>query len=133
MPEKKKRSSAMCDKKHDDSQKLRQETKNYIDNLLTQGIKITKKQVREGMGVSNGFVNNPEISAYIKEKQKYQMEEMPIVDVKHQSDILHKKLMAAYIFQYALLDEQEAFLKEAIKDMEIYLEKKQDESNPTDK
>lgn len=133
MPEKKKRSSALCDKKHTESQKLRQETKNYVDNLLSKGVKITKKQVMEGMGVSNGFVNNPEISAYIKEKQKYQQEESPIVDIEHQSDILHKKLMAAYIFQYALLDEQEAFLKEAIKDMEIYLEKKQEKPNPTDK
>lgn len=114
----------MCEQKHKDSQKLRQETKNFIDNMLINGIPITQKNVEEGMNVSHGFVNNPEISSYIKQAQTLQEEQDLNVDVEYQRTILLRKLMASYIFQYSLLDEEETFLKQAIQDMKEQIEQK---------
>ena len=122
--EKDKKMNPMCTKKHEDSQKLRQETKNFIDEMVVNGFKVTKKAVREGMGVSNGFVNNSEITAYIKQAQALQKEQDLNVDVEYQRTTLFRKLMASYIFQYSLLDEEETFLKQAIQDMKEQIEKK---------
>lgn len=58
---------------------------------------------------------------YIKKHEKEGLH----VDINLQNSILYRKLMSAYIFQYALPDEQETSLKEAIKDLkEKYFENK---------
>lgn len=125
--EEKKRLSEMCQKKHEDSQKLRQETKNFIDEMVINGLKVSKKAVRKGMGISNGFVNNPEITAYIKQAQELQKDDGINVDVEYQRTILFRKLMASYVFQYSLLDEEETFLKQAIEDMKQQIENKKEQ------
>lgn len=122
-----KRTSEMCQKKHNDSVKLRQETKNFIDEMVVNGLKVSKKAVRDGMHVSNGFVNNPEITAYIKQAQALQKKEELNVDVDYQDITLFRKLMASYVFQYSLLDEEETFLKQAIEDMKQQIEHKKEQ------
>ena len=109
--------SKMSDKSHEESLKLRTEVKEYIDRMVASGIPVTKKAVMEGAKVSNGFVNNKEITEYINKAKEKQAEQDLRVDVSLQNIILFRKLMSSYIFQYALLDEEEAFLKEAIKKM----------------
>ena len=111
-------------KKHTDSLKKRTETKDFIDRMVATGIPVTKKAVMEGTGCSNGFVNNAEITAYIKQAQEKQRGGDLRVDIGLQNMILTRKLLSSYIFQYALLDEQETFLKEAIE--ELKAEKKED-------
>lgn len=125
--EKDKKMNPMCAKKHEDSQKLRQETKNFIDEMVVNGLKVSKKAVRKGMGISNGFVNNPEITAYIKQAQELQKEDGVNVDVEYQRTTLFRKLMASYVFQYSLLDEEETFLKQAIEDMKKQIEHKKEQ------
>ena len=66
---------------------------------------------------SNGFVNNEEITAYIKQAQEKQRHSDTRVDLDLQNTILSRKLLSSHIFQYALLDEQETLLTEAITDM----------------
>lgn len=109
--------SKMSDKSHEESLKLRTEVKEYIDRMVASSIPVTKKAVMEGAKVSNGFVNNKEITEYINKAKEKQAEQDLRVDVSLQNTILFRKLMSSYIFQYALLDEEEAFLKEAIKEM----------------
>ena len=109
--------SKMSEESHKKSQKLRTEVKGYIDRMVASGIPVTKKAVMEGAKVSNGFVNNKEITEYINAAKEKQKKQDLRVDVDLQNTILFRKLMSSYIFQYALLDEQEAFLKEAIKEL----------------
>lgn len=104
-------------KRHIDSLKKRTETKDFIDRMVATGIPVTKKAVMEGTGCSNGFVNNAEITAYIKQAQEKQRGGDLRVDIGLQNTILTRKLLSSYIFQYALLDEQETFLKEAIEEL----------------
>lgn len=115
-------------KKHLDSLKQRTETKNFIDRLVATGVPVTKKNVMEGTGCSNGFVNDKEITAYIKQAQELQRGGDLRVDIGLQNTILTRKLLSSYIFQYALLDEQETFLKEAIADLKS---QKEDRENLT--
>ena len=107
----------ISNKRHIDSLKKRTETKDFIDRMVATGIPVTKKAVMEGTGCSNGFVNNAEITAYIKQAQEKQRGGDLRVDIGLQNTILTRKLLSSYIFQYALLDEQEAFLKEAIEEL----------------
>lgn len=113
----KKRSSKMVNRSHQNSLKMRTEVKDFIDRMVVTGIPVTKKSVMEGTGCSNGFVNNEEITAYIKQAQERQKHSDMRVDIDLQNTVLSRKLLSSYIFQYALLDEQETFLEEAIKDM----------------
>lgn len=96
------------------SEKLRQEVKNVIDRMVMDGITVTAKEVERQANVSHGFVYSEGIKEYIDEAKKKQKNEKQRVDIKLQNSVLHKKLMASYIFEYALLDEHEAFLKDAI-------------------
>ena len=111
-------------KRHLDSLKKRTETKDFIDRMVATGIPVTKKAVMEGTGCSNGFVNNAEITAYIKQAQEKQRGGDLRVDIGLQNTILTRKLLSSYIFQYALLDEQETFLKEAIEELKAEKAKK---------
>lgn len=115
--EDKKQMNKMCQDKHIASQKLRQETKNFINSMILDGIPVTKKAVKEGLHLSNGFVNNPEITEYIKKAQELQQNQNLNIDKEYQNTILFRKLMASYNFQYALLNEEDAFLTQAIADM----------------
>lgn len=102
---------------HEESVKLRQEVKNVIDRMVLDGITITVKEVERQAKVSHGLVYKDEIKAYIEEAKEKQKNEKQRVDIKTQNSVLYKKLMSSYIFEYALLDEHEAFLKDAIEKM----------------
>lgn len=110
-----KRSSPLTTKKHEESIKLRTEIKRKIDDMLSSGVKITKADISRKCEVSRSFLNSPEMDKYIKAAQKIQ-EEQGISEKKEETSI-YRKLMASYIFQYALMDEQEALLLEVIKDL----------------
>lgn len=110
-----KRKTVLGEKSHANSVKLRQETKNKIDEMLASGEKITFKKIMEECGVSKGFVYDKEIRAYIDSAINLQKEEM--LSLPNQQQNLFWKLMAAYIFQYSLMDEQEALLKDSISDL----------------
>lgn len=103
--------SRMPDNSHKNLQKERTEVK-VVSRIL-----VTKMSVMEDVKVSNGFVNNKEITEYINAAKEKQKKQDLRVDVDLQNTILFRKLISSYIFQYALLDEQEAFLKEAIKEL----------------
>ena len=62
-----KRNTKLGDSSHEKSVRLRQETKNKIDEMLANGTKITFKSVMEECGVSKGFVYDKDIRAYINE------------------------------------------------------------------
>lgn len=110
-----KRKTALGEKSHAKSVKLRQETKNKVDEMLVSGEKITFKRIMEECGVSKGFVYDKDIRVYIDEAIRLQKEEM--LNLPNQQQNLFWKLMAAYIFQYSLMDEQEALLKDSIDDL----------------
>ncbi len=110
-----KRNTKLGDSSHEKSVRLRQETKNKIDEMLANGTKITFKSVMEECGVSKGFVYDKDIRAYINEAQRMQKEEA--LNLPNQQQNLYWKLMASYIFQYSLMDEQEALLKDAIENL----------------
>lgn len=110
-----KRKTVLGEKSHAKSIKLRQETKNKVDELLANGEKITFKRIMEECGVSKGFLYDKNIRAYIDEAIRLQKEEM--LNLPNQQQNLFWKLMAAYIFQYSLMDEQEALLKDSIEDI----------------
>lgn len=113
----KKRNTKLGKDSHEKSVRLRQETKNKIDEMLVNGTKITVKSVMEECGVSKGFVYDKDIRAYIEEAQRLQKEEM--LNLPNQQQNLYWKLMASYIFQYSLMDEQEALLKDSIADIRL--------------
>lgn len=110
-----KRKTTLGEKSHANSVRLRQETKNKVDEMLTSGEKITFKKIMEECGVSKGFVYDKEIRAYIDAAINLQKEEM--LSLPNQQQNLFWKLMTAYIFQYSLMDEQEAVLKECIEEL----------------
>ena len=110
-----KRNTKLGDSSHEKSVRLRQETKNKIDEMLANGTKITFKSVMEECGVSKGFVYDKDIRAYINEAQRMQKEEA--LNLPNQQQNLYWKLMASYIFQYSLMDEQEALLNDAIENL----------------
>lgn len=110
-----KRKTALGGKSHAKFVKLRQETKNKVDEMLASGEKIIFKRIMEECGVSKGFVCDKEIRAYIDAAISLQKEEM--LSLPNQKQNLFWKLMAAYIFQYSLMDEQEALLKDSIDDL----------------
>ena len=112
-----KKQSKLCTEKRLQSQKLRAETKATIDKMVLANIPVTKASVMKQMNVSNSFVNTPEISDYIKEAKNKQGKSSAKMDITSQNQLLFRKLMASYVFQYALLDEQEAFLKDALKNI----------------
>lgn len=122
-----KRNTKLGKDSHEKSVRLRQETKNKIDEMLTSGTKITFKSVMEECGVSKGFVYDKDIRAYIEEAQRLQKEEM--LNLPNQQQNLYWKLMASYIFQYSLMDEQEALLKDAIKGLKERKERKSKEAD----
>lgn len=82
--------SKMSDKSHEESLKLRTEVKEYIDRMVASGIPVTKKAVMKGANVSNGFVNNKEITEYINKAKEKQAEQDLRVDVSLQNTILFR-------------------------------------------
>lgn len=106
------RKTVLGNKSHEKSVKLRQETKNKIDEMLTNGTKITFENVMKECKVSKGFVYNEEIRKYIEAAKAVQKDEK--LNLPNQQLNLYWKLMASYIFQYSLMDEQEEVLRDAM-------------------
>lgn len=121
------RKTVLGNKRHEESVQLRQKTKNKIDEMLVNGTKITFKSVMEECGVSKGFVYDKDIRAYIEEAQRMQKEES--LNLPNQQQNLYWKLMASYIFQYALMDEQEALLKDEIENLKTRKEQRSQQAD----
>ena len=109
-----KRSTKLSRASHENSIKKRTEIKNAIDDMLTKGEKITKANIVRRCNVSRGLLNSPELDSYIKAAQRMQDENS--LHMPNQENNLYRKLMSSYIFQYSLLEEQEALLNEVLKD-----------------
>lgn len=95
-----KRKTVLGEKSHAHSVKLRQETKNKVDEMLTSGEKITFERIMEECSVSRGFLYDKEMRVYIDESIRLQKEEM--LNLPNQQQNLFWKLMAAYIFSICL-------------------------------
>lgn len=112
MKETKKRSTKLGNESHENSVKLRQEVKDTIDDMLAKGEKITKTGVARKCNISRGLLYSPEMDTYIN--AAIQLQEEQSLNLPNQETNLYRKLMASYIFQYSLLEEQEALLNEVI-------------------
>ena len=62
--------SKMSDKNHEESLKLRTEVKEYIDRMGSFRHTSNQKGSYERSQVSNGFVNNKEITEYINRQKR---------------------------------------------------------------
>lgn len=109
--------SKMTDDRQEKSRTMRTEVKEVIKKMLLSGQKLTIANISRKAKCSRSFLYTPEMKKFIEEQRENQRNEERRVDIELQNSVFHTKLMAAYIFLYSLLDQQEEFYKIAIEDL----------------
>lgn len=106
------------------SQKIATQVKLLVDEYYRTNVPIKKSKIAEALHMSvSTLSHNKELAAYIKQMQDKQVEETPDVeDIHYHATAQYRKLMAAYIFTYQLLEEQNFMIEESIKQMEKELQ-----------
>lgn len=106
------------------SQKLATEVKLLVDEYYRTNVPIKKSKIAESLHMSvSTLSHNKELAAYIKQMQDKQAEENPKgIDIHYHATAQYRKLMAAYIFTYQLLEEQNCMIEDSIKQMEKELQ-----------
>jgi hypothetical protein len=91
-----------------------------VDEYYRTNVPIKKSKIAEALHISvSTLSHNKELAAYIKQMQDKQVEETPDVeDIHYHATAQYRKLMAAYIFTYQLLEEQNFMIEDSIKQME---------------
>lgn len=119
------KTKAMVDKRQKQSQKMVTEVKLLVDEYYRTNVPIKKSKIAEALNISvSTLSHNKELSLYIREMQDRQEEQNTNeIDIHYHATAQYRKLMAAYIFTYQLLEEQNSFLEDAIKQMEKKLQK----------
>lgn len=118
------KTKAMVDKKKKQSQKLATEVKLLVDEYYRTNVPIKKSKIAEALHMSvSTLSHNKKLASYIKEMQNKQAEETPDVnEIHYHATAQYRKLMAAYIFTYQLLVEQNYMIEDSIKQMEKELQ-----------
>ena len=125
------KTKAMVAKRKRQSEKLLTEVKLLVDEYYKNDVPIKKSKVAEALHMSvSTLSHNKEMAAYIKKIQDKQAEKNPDgIDIHYRATAQYRKLMAAYIFTYQLLEEQNSILESQIQRMEEKLKRLQDANN----
>lgn len=125
------KTKAMVDKRKKASQKLFTEVKLLVEEYYKNDVPIKKSKIAESLKIHvSTLSHNKKIASYIKEMQTKQAEKNPTgIDLHYRATAHHRKLMAAYILAYQLLEEQNTMLEEKIKQAEKELDRLKKTSN----
>lgn len=118
------KTKAMVAKRQKQSKKMVTEVKLLVDEYYRTNVPIKKSKIAEALGISvSTLSHNKELASYIKEKQEEQKKINPgDIDIHYHATAQYRKLMAAYIFTYQLLEEQNSLLEDHIHQLEAKLQ-----------
>lgn len=127
------KTKAMVAKRQKQSQKMATEVKLLVDEYYRNNVPIKKSKIAEALNISvSTLSHNKELASYIKEMQAKQKEQKPTeLDIHRRATAQYRKLMAAYIFTYQLLEEQNSILEGQIKQMEKKLQRLKEKNGET--
>ena len=125
------KTKAMVAKKQRQSQKIATEVKILVDEYYKNDVPIKKNKIAESLNIHvSTLSHNKELATYIKKMQEKQAENNPGgIDLHYHATAHYRKLMAAYIFTYQLLEEQNSLLEDQIIQMEKRLQELQEKNN----
>lgn len=128
------KTKAMIEKRQKVSKKIVSEVKLLVNEYYENNVPIKKSKIAETLNISpSTLTHNEELVKYIKEMQAKQKEKNPKgIDVHYRATAQYRKLMAAYIFTYQLLEEQNSFLEYNIKQLEKKLQRLKEKNGNVD-
>lgn len=125
------KTKAMVAKRKKQSEKMATEVKLLVDEYYNNDVPIQKSKIAEALHISTSTLShNKELASYIKKMQEKQSTKNPDgIDLHYRATAHYRKLMAAYIFTYQLLEEQNSLLEDHIKQMEKRLQRLKEMKN----